>query len=78
MAVRSCTFLRLDRRKHPGCAFFRGERIHLGAYEVAVLAPVSLYTDSAVVLLGSENLLVCETGGNSAGSSTDPGTVLHL
>ena len=31
-------FIRLDRRKHSGFALFRGQRIHLGAYEVAVLA----------------------------------------
>lgn len=37
--------------------FFRGERIHLGAYEAAVLAPVSLCLDSAVVFQGLEKLL---------------------
>ena len=48
-------FVRLDRWKHPGFALFRGQRIHLGAYEAAVLAPVSLRAGSAAVFKDQEN-----------------------
>ncbi len=47
--------IRLDRREHPGFALFRGQRIHLGAHEAAVLAPVSFCVGSAVVFKDQEN-----------------------
>ena len=61
-----------------GGSLLRGERIHLGAYEAAVLAPVSLCVGAVAVFQGAEKLLVREADGDSAGAFADPGAVLHL
>ena len=57
-------FVLLDRREYPGFALFRGQRIHLGAYEAAVRASVSLCAGSAVVFQGSGELLMCQASGD--------------
>ena len=47
--------VRLDRREHPGCSLFRGQRIHLGAHKAAVLSTIPLCVGSAVVFKCQKN-----------------------
>ena len=55
----SALFVRLDRAEYSGLATFGDQRVHMGAYEAAVLAAVSLCVHSVAVFQGARELLVC-------------------